>query len=143
MTFALSNDQPVFIDALAYNYEIGQALYDFILNNIDLFYNRLSLLKNTLQAMISTWHTKEDLIKLLKMKQIIGKLLPLQARAYLLDAAYDVKDNIEDASDIIPQFTRWMWDNQVVIGREVWTKTLTDVNAKDINYQLRFVVRYF
>jgi hypothetical protein len=143
MNFAFAHNQPGFINSLAYNYEIGQQLYNFILKNVDLFYTQLSFLENALQAMISTWYTQQDLINILKMTQIISKLLPLEGRRYLSDAAYDVEDNMEDASVIMPQFTRWMWDTQVIIGRDVWTKPLTDVNPENINYKLRFVVTNF
>jgi hypothetical protein len=139
MDNALVNNQANFFDALAFNYAAGQSLKDYVSNGVEKLKSHQPLLSNILDAMISTWHTdgqKTDLVNL--AAKFKGGVFTKRTQQFFTDAIQQVQQQITDASNIIPQFTRWMWDNEVVIGRGVWPKELTDVNAKDINYHLTF-----
>lgn len=142
LEIALENNQANYIDALAYNAPVADIISDFISNGVTKFQTHLPLLENALNAMISTWHTADDLRKLVTLSNQIKSRFPKRGQQFFTNAISQVMQNIADAQTVVPQFTRWMWDNEVVIGKPVWPKQLTDVNAKNINYHLLFDPHY-
>lgn len=142
MDTAVDNDQSDFLDALEFNANAGGVLKDYISSNIRKFAVNLPILGHALNAMVSSWYTQDDMQTLKNLISSIAKKLPSAAQKYFADATTKLQKNIYMADKMMFPTARWIYDNYVPVKRIAWTKPLTDVNAKNISYQLTFEPHY-